>query len=265
MPIPDLPGTLGAPNPAIAEASLAGLMRPSRLGQAAVGVGRVVIAPNEPFFLRHHPRAWRVSSTLESATLLPDVTKHVIAPGVNGVRTLSEGDLPEAAYEDSVHAGTKRGFVYLSPIAPVPADCLPAGVPPGSYIREIDCVHPLTNRPGIYHAEAWQVPIETLPDEQQQFRFDTASYERWLAYLVLSGQVPPPNERVIQTMRDRVAEHVQRTKLLNVSPDIRDEFVKRKQEIAERYAAARAPTKNATPASAPPASTDDDPKRSKRT
>lgn len=262
MPIPDLPGPLAPPPAAVTEMALAGMMRPSRLGQVAAGVSRVTIAPNDAFFLRHHPRAWRVSSRLEQPTLLPDVTKHVLAPGVNGVRTLSENDLPEAAYEDSVHSASKRGFVYLSPIAQVPEGCFPAGVPPGPYIREIDCVHPLTHRPGIYHAEAWQVPIATLPDETQQFRFDTASYERWLEWLVLSGQVAPPNERVIQTLRDRVKEHVERTRLLNVAPDIRDEFVRRKAEIAARYDAARAPTDR--PASSPEAETTDDPPDPKR-
>lgn len=263
MPIPDLPGPLAPPPAAVAEAALAGMMRPSRFGQAAVAAGRVVIAPNDPFFLRHHPRAWRVSVTLPEPTFLPDVTMHIIAPGVNGVRTLSEGDLPEAAYEDSVHTGQKRGFTYLSPIAPIPADCLPPGVPSGPYIRELECVHPLTHRPGVYHVEAWNVPIETLPDEQQQFKFHLQSYERWLAYLVLSGQIAPPNERVAQTLRDRVREHVERTKLLNVAPDIRDEFVRRKQEIADRYAAAKAPSNR--PPSASSADPEADPKRSKRT
>jgi hypothetical protein len=245
--------------------ALAGLMRQATLGQTVAG-GHISIGPNPTFFLRHHPRSWRVSTTLAQPTLLPDVTKHVISPGVNGCRTLGEHDEPQDAYENSVHRAEKRGFTYLSPIAPIPAACLPPGVPPGGYIRALDCRHPLTRVVGHYHTEAWNVPIATLPDEDQQFKFHLPTYELWLEWLVLSGQIAPPNERVIQTLRDRVRQHVERTRLLNVAPDIRDEFVRRKAEIAARYDAARAPT-DLPASSAETETTDDppDPKRSKRT
>jgi hypothetical protein len=250
MPVPDLPQAPATASPVVGD--LASLMRGASLGRLG-GSALLAIAPNDAFFLRHHPRAWRVSSTLEDPVFLPDVTKHVLAPGCNGVRTLGEHDEPSQAYEDSVHSAEKKGWLYLSPLDPVPADCLPAGVPEGGYLRALDCRHPLTRQAGQHHVEAWCVPIATLPDEDQQFRFDVASYERWLRYLVLSGQVAPPNERVVETMRSRVREHVARTQMLNVAPDIREQFVAKKAAIAERYAAAQVPV-----------SVDDPPKRGRR-
>ncbi|MEO0605447.1 MAG: hypothetical protein AAF211_28710, partial [Myxococcota bacterium] len=207
MPMPDLPTAQPSTSPAVSD--LARLMRGSTLG-AVGGRTELPVRPNAPFFLRHHPRAWQVSRTLPEATWLPEVTKHVLSPGVNGVRTLGEHDEPKDAYEASVyHAEKKLGFVYLSPLDVVPDDCLPEGVPGGlGYIRELDCRDPISRIVGVHHVEAWQVPVETLIGEEQQWRWDRESYERWLAWLVRSGVVAPPTPRVLEPyiarQRDRV-------------------------------------------------------------
>lgn len=248
MPMPDLPGTPPQTQPAVRD--LAHLMRGSSLGAVGASV-ELPIAPNAPFFLRHHPRAWQVSATLDEPTWLPEVTKHVLAPGVNGVRTLGEHDEPKDAYEQSVFASTRLGWVYLSPLEPIPDDCLPAGVPRGlGYLRELDCRDPISRMTGTHHIEAWQVPIETLPGEEQQWRWDRESYERWLAYLVRSGQIAPPMPRVLAPLIERQRGRVERARTLNLEKDLRDERVARKREILARYeSAALTPSASAGPLS----------------
>ena len=169
-------------------------------------------------------------------TLLPDVTMMVLEPGVNGVRTLDEGEAPEAAYKQAVWRAQEHGWVYLSPLEQVPAECLPAGVPSGSYLRELPCEDPRTRRRGKRYLEAWNVPADTLPDEEQEFEFDVAAYERWLLWLVQSGQIKPVARQVAARLL-RVAEgHLERAYTVpNLSPEVREQRIKAKKAMVERY------------------------------
>lgn len=151
---------------------------------------RVTASPTPAFLLRHWPANWDVSTTLKIPTLLPEITPHVLAPGVNGVRTRGRRDRkPADAYRTSVRDHTDKGWIYIDPV-PLPAKFLPGEVPPGYYIRGVPCQTKIGEIPGTKHVEAWYVPQATLPNEDQRFKFDRRSYELWLVHLVESGQVP---------------------------------------------------------------------------
>ena len=239
MAMPSLPENLSRVPPTMEAPDLAGLMRPSVFAQKSSGAGLLQIRPNQPFFLRHHPKAWRVSTTLERTLVLPDVTKHVIAPGVNGIRTRGKNDPPEATYIDAVMDATARhNWTYLDPAAPIPAGCLPDGVPPGSYIREMACQGRLDRTVGVYYAEAWQVPVQTLPDDPQRFQFDTAKYERWLRFLVESGQIAPMIPGVLEGMQGRARGHLERAEGLNLSEKVAKKWIGYRESILKNYMAA---------------------------
>ena len=232
MPMPTLPeSTTSIPQ----GTDLAGLMRSSTFAAAADRSNLLQVRPNQAFFLRHHLNAWRVSTTLATPLLLPDVTKMVIAPGVNGIRTRRKNEQPEATYIDAVMKAQRKSWTFLNPADPIPAECLPEGVPPGSYIREMDCQGLIVRTVGIYYAEAWEVPIATLPDKKQRFRFDTPKYERWLRFLVESGQIQPPIDGILAALQDQVQDHADRVETMNLNESVRTKWMKFRQAIADNY------------------------------
>lgn len=240
-PMPSLPtsidaraahGQTGSPP------DMAAMMQSSDFAAKASRAGVLDIEPNAPFFLRHHPNAWRVSTTLDKPMVLPDVTMMIISPGVNGCRTVGKNEQPDMAYRQAIMNAQLKHWTYLDPMAPIPANCLPDGVPAGSYIREIACQGIVSRRTGKYYLEAWSVPIATLPDQAQRFKFDTAKYELWLKFLVESGQVAPMIEGIKETMVERVRAHVERAEGLNLNPDVRKKWLARKEKILAAYQSA---------------------------
>jgi hypothetical protein len=186
---------------------------------------------NEPFFLRHHPDCWEVSTTLETPTLLPQLGLFVIAPGVSGVRTRSKTEVnhPEKAYEQAVAIAREReGWVFLDPHREIPADCLPPGVPPGGYLREADCEDPqVPGAFGTHYEEAWAVPLPTAKNRPQRFRYDKAAHERWRLWLVESGQIDPPTDAVIEELKARAVAHVDNARRPKVNEIIQAEALER--------------------------------------
>ncbi len=235
MPVPQLPSTQTRP---VSGTDYASLMTPTSF-ETVGGASYLPIRPNEPFFLRHHPGNWRISVHLEKPTALPELTMHVLAPGVNGVRTRDKGEDAEMGYKKSVRDSEDRGWTYLDPGAPIPPDCLPPGVQAGGYLRDLDCKDPVTGVVGKRFVETWNLPIATLPDALQQFKFQMPAYERWLAYLVASGQIKPMLQSVLTAMTDRVRGHLERAQTIPYQPDVRAIFVERKQIILDAYAAAQ--------------------------
>ena len=237
MPVPDAPKRQNSPE---VVTELASMMTPTKF--SSVGAEkRFPIAPNKPFLLRHNRAAWRVSSTLEEPTMLPDVTMHVLEPGVNGVRTISKGEDMSDAYKHAVWRAEENGWTYISAMEPIPSDCLPNGVPSGSYLRELPCEDLRTRRQGLRYVEAWNIPTDTLPGEVQEFSFDLASYERWLLWLVESGVIAPVPVQVERRQVARVQGHLERVfAAANLMPEVRAERIRRKKEIVERYEAAAA-------------------------
>lgn len=235
VPVPKKPAD--APEVAV---ELASLLAPTKFAEAT-GANRLPIRPNKPFLLRHNPQAWRISTQLEKVTLLPDVTMHVLEPGVNGVRTINVGENLTDAYKQAVWQAQEKGWVYLSAFDQIPDACLPKGVPAGSYLRELACKDPLTNREGLRYVEAWNIPVETFDDEDQQFKFDLATYERWLQWLVESGVVRPIKARIADRMIARVQAHLDRSYTVpNLHPEVRTERIAAKKKIVDAYEAAKA-------------------------
>jgi hypothetical protein len=244
MAMPSLPDQTGAPKETNA-AALAALMQAPPPNTVS-SVAAIRATPNYPFLLRHHRSAWSVETEgLDEPTLLPEINVHRLMPGCNGVRTRNENEPVERAYEDAVAVARQAGWIYLDPQAVIPTGpFLPAGVPAGPYIRRIPAKHPLTGVMAHRYVEAWNVPVETLPDEDQQFKFDRASYNRWRAELVLSGLIPLPTEVVTDRLRKRVQGHVKRIQArTQTDPQVKEANLARAREAADTAAAAEPPTK----------------------
>lgn len=198
------------------------LMRPpvARVGAAV----RLLARLKEPFFLRHHPRDWHsevVSGTvggvvLDGAYWLPGLTTLPIIPGCNGIRTLKKGeaDSPELAWQAAREKSEKPaqgGWIWCDPDEELPAECLPAGVVAGGYLRQLPCQDPQTGERGVRHQEVWSVPIATIPGDPQVFRFDRQKYNLWRAWLAIAGIVRPALEQVLERKRTMARDRVERT------------------------------------------------------
>jgi len=216
----------------------AGLMRSADFASQSSPLNLLACDPNQPFFLRHHPKAWRISTTLKLTLVLPDVTKHIIAPGVNGMRTRRKNEAPEMQYRTAVMNATMKGWTYLDPAALIPQECLPDGVPPGSYIREMACQGLINRTIGKHYAEAWEIPIRTLPDDPQSFQWDQEKYERWLKFLVESGQIESPLPGIWKGLTERVRGHFERAQSLNLQPNVAKRYLKYRGDILANYEAA---------------------------
>lgn len=187
MPTPSLPSR--SPG---REVDIAQIMGGTRIGEKVDEFAkRITASPTPSFLLRHNPKNWFVSTTLPTPTLLPEITQQVLSPGVNGVRTRSKNERdPIDAYKTSVRDSQDKGWIYIEPSNLVGGDHLPPKVPVGHYIRAIPCRTLRGDVPGVRHVECWYVPLATLPETDQRFKFHRASYERWLLHLVETGQVP---------------------------------------------------------------------------
>lgn len=254
MPVPDLPQRPAA-RPTD-DADFAGMMEPSAFSAEEIAP-RLAVGPNEPFFLRHHPGNWFPSRFLEGGPFwLPEITVHVLAPGVNGVRTRDKHEPVEAGYRNSVRDGEDHGWVYLSPRAEIPAECLPPGVPSGGYLRDVACQDPRTLASGRRYLEAWQVPAQTVPGEPQRFVFHHESHERWLAWLVRSGLIAPMAPYVAERLARRYTDRIERAQMLNLSPEVRTIRVERASELAARFTEAKVlPAEEPAPTPSPSSKT----------
>jgi hypothetical protein len=243
MAMPSLPDQIGAPKETSASTLAAMMEAPPPNTVSSVAAIRAT--PNYAFLLRHHRGAWSVETEgLDEPTLLPEINLHRLMPGCNGIRTRNANESAEDAYRDAVDAARGKGWIYLDPQATIPVELLPAGVKPGPYIRRIPAKHPLTGVVGHRYVEAWNVPVETLPDQDQQFKFDRAAYNKWRAELVLSGVIPVPTEVVTDALRKRAKTHVARIQSrTQTDPQVKEANLARAKEAAETAAAAEPPTK----------------------
>lgn len=243
MPVPSLPDVVASKSPADSK-SLAASMEPVAFGVLGTDPNVVFVRSNAPFFLRHHRKNWRISTTLEDQVWLPEITHHVLQPGANGVRTRSKNEEDDAGYRDSVRNHMDKGWSYLNPMDEIAPEMLPEGVKPGGYCRALECIDPLSGVRGKRYVEAWDVPqINDDDDEAQPFTFDLAKYELWLRFLVESGQVSPPSPAVVARHIKRVNRHRDRIKPLNLDPEIRREWMSRRDAVVAAYTNAKAITK----------------------
>lgn len=214
MPVPTAP----APTPA--SASFAQMMAPREASSLRSGA-RLRAAPNEPFLLFTDPlkvSCWEVVSIEDKGVLVPVLARMVLAPGINGIHVLRQGETrPERAYEDEVIRRKSRGQIVLDAAEAIPEACLPAGVPAGGYLRELPCE--LMGRSGTYHVEAWQIPLPTGEGERQRFRWDRGAYDRWRAWLVETGRVPTPAPHILTALQAAAQDRLEGIESRAMNPD----------------------------------------------
>jgi hypothetical protein len=237
-------------------AALLAQMQPGKADEIGSAF-RLPIRPNVRFFLAHTPEEWDpepVKGTVAGVELdgvfwLPGISKRVLEPGAALIRTRQKGEPVEATYEHAQEVSRRMGWVWLDPNRHLPAECLPPGVPAGGYWRAMPCIHPQTQQQGDYNFEVWNLPAETLPGRTQRFAYHRASFNLWRAWLVLTGQVKPPLDFLLESIRGRMAERVERARALPL-PDTALERTIRAAEAREAvYVEAKVPTK--APAAAP--------------
>jgi hypothetical protein len=201
--------------------SLLAQMQPGRADEIGSAF-RLPIRPNVRFFLAHTPEEWEpevVKGTVAGVELdgvfwLPGVARRVLEPGAALIRTRQKGEPVEATYQHALEVSRREGWVWLDPTRHIPAECLPAGVPAGGYWRTMPCIDPRTKQTGDHHFEVWNLPAETLPNRRQRFDFHRESYNRWRAWLVLTGQVKPPLDYLLESIRNRMRDRVDRARSL---------------------------------------------------
>lgn len=219
------------------------------LGTADPRVQRA--APNSPFWLRHWRGNWQVSTTFEKPMLLPEIGIFVLRPGVNGVRTRGKDEDENMTYRAAFRKETDdHGWNFLNPITPVPVDCLPkmpsgADWPEGGYIRCVDCIHPITGKKGTRYLEAWMKPVAG-DDGSTDYEWDLATYEKWLLWLVESGQIDPPTQKHLDKITRTVGNHLkERLSRPYANPEIAKVMHDEKREILARAKKAKLPEKAA--------------------
>lgn len=198
-----------------------------------------------PPLLRHWPANWEVAEVDGAPVWLPEISIHPVVPGANGIRTTNQGEGPEAAWVDAQIAARKKGWIYVDTDTAVPANCLPAGVPPGALpVRTYEVRDPESGAIGKTWVEVWKIPMPTIPGERQRWKFDRAAYNRWRLHLVESGQIQPPLEHVIERRKANAADRVARVPV-HVGDDVRKRLLEPRVEAADKAEKARTPRKKA--------------------
>lgn len=196
-----------------------------------------------PQLLRHHPSNWEIGDVDGVVYWLPEICVHPVFPGAAGIRTRGPQDPVEASWEDAKHREEKKGWVYIDCDQPVPDHALPAGMPRGSLpVRQYEVRDPATGATGVRWEEAWKIPMPSLPDERQVWKFDRPAYNRWRLWLVETGQVAPPLEHVIRRRLANLADRVARVPT-HVSDDVRKRMLEPRQAVAKAAEQAKVPAK----------------------
>jgi hypothetical protein len=221
MPVPSLP----TPTHTSGE-NMASLLAPRR--DPIRSGARLRCQPNSPFLLWVDPlksSSWEVVEIDGKPVPVPVLAQMTLAAGVNGVKILRQGETkPERAYEDEVIRRTGRGQSVLDPAREIPADCLPAGVAPGGYLREAPCE--LLGKSGVFNLEAWQIPLPTAEGERQRWQWDRVTMNRWRAWLVASGQVPAPAPHILTHLAAQLGERVEQIQSRSMNEDVKAKKVK---------------------------------------
>ena len=144
--------------------------------------GRITAASRAAFFLRAHPLAWEVVEVDGAAVWVPQLSRHELLPGAQGIRTLTraeEGD-PRLAWRAARQQQESEGFVYLDPTAQIAERYRPEGIDASTYCYGIPCVD-RQRRPGMRFTELWEVPVPTPAGMSQVFRYDHERANAWRA------------------------------------------------------------------------------------
>lgn len=193
---------------------------------------------------KHHPRSWEVVDMDGEPVLLPLLAPMFLEPGVNLVKTRRKDSTDDPTY-DTLKRAEQSGCTVLDPNEPVPASCLPKGVPAGGYRRRIRCRDTRTLREGYHYTSCWDVPVRTPPGEPLRFVFDRDSYNRWRLHLVKSGTIEPVLPVVVEDMKREAGRRLRR-KLNRMYPSgelterIHADAKKQHDQVAAAAAAAAA-------------------------
>lgn len=217
------------------------------LGQAdtpaAAGVeSRIIVAPNDPFFLRHHPGQWELVDLDGSPVYLPLLGRQSVTPGVDGMATARAGMPADDVWSEAQYVGTRDGWTYLDPMAPIPAACLPAGLE-GGYRRRYPAQHPKSRAlVGWFHAEAWSLPVATVPGRPQRWEYDRPTFARYRAWLVESGVIAAPIASVVADLRAAAEARLDRVEsLTGVDAASHDRMIAKRRAALDRHDAAQVP------------------------
>ena len=226
MAMPNLPTGSTPVQPTQSARGLAGRMAAPHVGGPDADVPMYAF-PRSQFFYMHHPKCWTRSTThgkgkrLTKPTLLPELMKFIISPGVFGCRTADKGEEPPDVYKNGVKKWRNDGFTFLDPNEAIPDFALPEGLPEGGYLRELKVAHPKLRAMVTRWTEAWDLPQPTLGDENQRFKYNHEHYELWRAWLVQSGRIAPAFEHIYDRWRDIHADRVARIAGLIINADVK--------------------------------------------
>lgn len=191
---------------------------------------QVIADPTPAFLLRWRPDNWQVQvAGLERLELLPDVSAHLLAPGICGVHQVG-GEYPNirAAARDAIEKAERQGWKYLPPEAPIDAAFLPPGVAAGGYARVTECLSVRSRTPGRLHHEVFQVFEAGLGEQPHMVTWRLDLRNRWLLALKVAGVFGAPSARVMQRLCAQAGEVVERVEAAgNVAPDLRARLLKR--------------------------------------
>ena len=208
--------------------------------------GRITAPSRAAFFLRAHPLAWEVVEVDGAAVWVPQLSRHELLPGAQGIRTLTraeEGD-PRLAWRAARQQQESEGFVYLDPTAQIAERYRPEGIDASTYCYGIPCVD-RQRRPGMRFTELWEVPVPTPAGMSQVFRYDHERANAWRASLVADGLVPQPNPLIMDRQIRRARERVARAQAA-APGQARDEKVAAVEADLARHESAQVPAE-ATP------------------
>lgn len=220
---------------------------------SAADQDRLLTSPGHTWIYCHNPDNWEIGSVDGKPAALPVLTMIRLQPGMNLVATQKQNQGPTQHIEAAFQNLTIRGLRVISPSEEVPAGCspeLPKLAKTRGYIVEYPARDSETSIEGTLYAERWSVPVWTPPRAPQRFRFDRATFDRWRAHLVLSGQVEAPDASVLEQL-ERVADSTHRRRL-SASYTAETREIKLKESAAALAAVreVRTPPKAAEPAKA---------------
>lgn len=201
--------------------------------------GALRLKSNHPWFYvfyPDHPGNWFVGSIEPGpdvpdadvgAWWLPQLQTEAVQPGVNGHRTLRRGAPPESAYSNAHELIRRDGGTVL-----------PHSL---GYIREVPCVDPMTQTPGVRHIDVWSNPRRTVQrGQRQKFEFDRQRYYRWLLALMRDGTIPLPDPHIIEPRQAQVVARVERLETnIYATPEVRSSVIDAAKSEAARVVGAK--------------------------
>lgn len=215
------PGALASTRAAPESSSLASFLEPPPTPTAAPS-RRLLAKPAARFIYAIPPGGWEEATIDGKATWLPKLKAKRLIPGCDNMRTLAKGEDDDSKVWSRAHGiDQERGWLWLSPDDPIPAEFLPPGVPAGGYCRRALVIHPRSKRNGVRHLEAWDVPVPTPRGTAQRFRFDHERFNRWRAWIAeqLADTIGVPTEFIWEERQAILQEHVNRAMSANWPTD----------------------------------------------